>query len=243
MHVGLFEEEAPDGDGQGGDLVGTPLRGLGTGGFQDSRCEGDPGDYDVPFRKPELETLQRHRGKYGLSQQEADAVAGKWSPRSTVPAAIFLHIQGTCGRAGTTAGSLQHWAGRGGVGGAQASSSVMVQEDGSLLRVIEDCNAPWTNGDFSSGTERGWQLRNRMGGGINSNDYSLTIEAEGGPANDLTEEALETVCWMCAVWMKRWGLTVDDIYRHADWDQTTRCFCPGTYFDTVIARLQAAGLS
>lgn len=137
-------------------------------------------------------------------------MAGKWSPRSTVPAAIFLHIQGTCGGAGTTAGSLQHWARRGGVGGVQASSSVMVQEDGSLLRVIEDCNAPWTNGDFSSGTERGWQLRNRMGGGINSNDYSLTIEAEGGPANDLT---------------------VDDIYRHADRDQTTRCFCPGTYFD------------
>jgi hypothetical protein len=49
---------------------------------------------------------------------------------------------------GTTNGSLAYWASN----AVDASSTVMIQKDGSILKIIPEQHGPWTNGDVISPT-------------------------------------------------------------------------------------------
>ena len=185
-----------------------------------------------PFRAPTIYGLDKDFGRFGLSKRQADKILGhRFVNRNGQKiAAIVLHIQ-----EGTTPGSLSWWAS----GNADASSSVMVQKDGSLLRVIEDRHGPYTNGDISQPTAKGRALLNATGW-VNPNLVSVTVEAEGYSGDQPTEAMVETVCWMATEWMTRHGLGIDDVYRHADINSVSRAFCPGRYFDLVISRLRNA---
>src|SRR4051812_34391333 len=57
------------------------------------------------------------------------------------PTDIVLHIQD-----GETNGSLDWWLSR------QASSTMLANRDGSLLRCIPEQHGPWTNGDVNTPT-------------------------------------------------------------------------------------------
>ena len=186
-----------------------------------------------PFRRPTIYSLDKDFARYGLTKRQADKILShRFVNRNgqKVQAAV-LHIM-----EGTVAGSLSWWSS----GNADASSSVMVGKDGTLLRVIEDRHGPWTNGDTNQPTAKGRQLINRIGG-ANPNLVSVTVEAEGYSDDQPTEAMVETICWMVTEWKNRHGLTDADVYRHGDLNSVTRAFCPGRYYDVVMARLRDGG--
>ena len=185
-----------------------------------------------PWPKPVLYDLKKDHASFGMTKRQADKVLSHhFRGRQGVPiSAIVLHIQ-----EGTTRGSLNWWAS----GNADASSSVMVQKDGSLLRVISDDLAPFTNGDTNKPSARGQALINSIGG-ANPNLASVTLEAEGYTNDDMPEAQARAICWMVTEWMLRHGLTLKDVYRHADFNSVTRANCPGRYYDKVMAMLVGA---
>lgn len=186
-----------------------------------------------PFRTPTIYSLDRDFARYGLTAGQARKILShRFENRQGQRIeAIVLHIQ-----EGTTPGSLSWWAS----GNADASSSVMVQRDGSLLRVIEDRHGPYTNGDVNKPSAKGQQLITAIGG-RNPNLASVTVEAEGYSGDTPTEAMVETICWMVTEWMGRHLLDLDDVYRHADINSVTRGNCPGKYYEVVMQRLRDAG--
>lgn len=193
-----------------------------------------PAPADNPFRKPAVFDLVDDAARYGLSPAQARKIRNNCFPgrRGHRVQAIFWHVM-----QGSTKGSLSWWSDGPGV---QASSSVMVNRDGSLIRVVFDADAPWTNGQVARPTGKGRLLLDRIGN-VNPNLVSVTLEAEGMSGDKMGEAQLETVCWMTWEWMRRYGLKLDDIYRHSDIDSVNRGHCPGRYHDAAMAMLREAG--
>lgn len=151
------------------------------------------------------------------------------------PEYIVLHIQD-----GSTRGSLEHWCnGRDANGNPiQASATVMVNADGSVLRIIPEQHGPWTNGDVMNPAPQAQALL-RLGG--NPNLWCLTIEAEGRPSQPLTESQLRSIVTLCREWAQRYPvITLDErrILKHAWINSVTRAGCPGPYYDEVLKRLK-----
>ena len=184
------------------------------------------------YRTPAIYELYRDYAGFRLTQAQATKIGNhKFPGRSgRKPLAIVLHIQ-----EGTTMGSLNWWAS----GNADASSTVMVQPDGSVLRVIPEADGPWTNGDANKPSAKGQSLITRSGGG-NLNLVTLSVEMQGYTADRLSPAALNAICWQVTEWMGKYGLTTTDIYRHADINSVTRGQCPGAYFDQVMTELKGA---
>lgn len=185
-----------------------------------------------PYKVPALYTLDKDYSRFGLSSGQAAKIAThRFANRSgNKPIAMFLHIQ-----EGTTSSSLSWWAS----GNADASSSVMIQRDGSLLVVIPSQHGPWTNGDVSSPSSKGRALLSRINN-INPNLVTLSIEMEGYSKDKATDAAIETVCYQLTEWMNQYALTINDVYKHADINSTSRAFCPGAYWDQVMARMSSS---
>jgi hypothetical protein len=150
------------------------------------------------------------------------------------PQFIVLHIQ-----EGFTPGSLDHWvAGRirgedGTEYEVQASSTVMVQQDGSILRVIPEEHAPWTNGPVRRPTAQSAHLR-ALAGPRSLNLYCLTIEAEGKPNDVMPEPEFRSVLWQVRDWMDHYDIPVDNILPHSSIDSVERPHCPGNYYHRVM---------
>lgn len=185
-----------------------------------------------PFLTPKLYDIGADATLFGISAACATKIRNnKFAGRPNGIKGIVLHIQ-----EGTSRGSLNWWCNGPGV---QASSHIMAQKDGSILRIVYDTDGAWTNGDVQNPSARGRELM-AQAPNVNPNRYTLTIEAEGY-SNDVPPEAqIEALCWMCAQWMLRHNLKIKDIYRHADINSVTRSNCPGRYFDVVITRLTEA---
>ena len=129
--------------------------------------------------------------------------------------------------------SLGWWArGR----GLQASSSVIVDLDGRIVRCVPDDRGPWTNGEVRNPSARGKALLARFPG-VNPNVHSVTLEAEGFSDGEHPEAQLRSIAWMCRAWMTRHGLSIEDIYRHSDVDSVERGHCPGPLFEQVVNAL------
>ena len=182
-----------------------------------------------PYPAPTIYSLSRDYARFGLTQPQANKIGShKFAARQgKKPMAIVLHIQ-----EGTTKSSLSWWAS----GNADASATVMIEKDGSLLRVIPEADGPWTNGDVKAPSAKGQQLLNKIGG-VNPNLVTLSIEAAGFSNDLMTDAAATTTCWQLTEWMRIHGLTKADIYKHADLNSVTRAFCPGKYWDQVMAKL------
>lgn len=186
-----------------------------------------------PFPQPRLWDLSRDYAAFGLSAAEARKLRGNCFPNrdGIKPTGIVLHIQ-----EGTTRGSLAYWARTSGV---QASSNVMVQKDGSVLRVIPDGDAPWTNGDVQNPTPEAAKLL-REAGSRNVNIVSLTIEAEGYWQDEMPAAQVQAICWQMWEWGQKYGIPLQPqvgVYRHGWINSTSRANCPGRYFDKVTAAL------
>jgi hypothetical protein len=188
-----------------------------------------------PYPAPTIYSLSRDYARFGLTQPQANKIGShKFAARQgKKPMAMVLHIQ-----EGTTKSSLSWWAS----GNADASATVMVQKDGSILRVIPESDGPWTNGDVKAPSQKGQQLLNKIGG-ANPNLVTLSIETEGRSGEVLPQAAVNAICWQLTEWMTTYGLTKNDIYKHADLNSVTRAFCPGSYFDAVMAQLNAGPIT
>ncbi len=108
--------------------------------------------------------------------QVSTTLAGRWDPnrserdylltRRTLgrggarPKIIVLHIQ-----QGGTPGSLNSWVNGINDDGSPraASSTVMAQKDGSILRVIPEEHGPWTNGRLRHPTPKGQDIVDAFG--------------------------------------------------------------------------------
>lgn len=179
-----------------------------------------------PMTTPQLFNLETDYARYGLTNDEArEVLSHRFDNRNGMkPQFIVLHIQ-----AGYTRGSLEYWANT-----AQASSTVMIQHDGSILNVIPEQHGPWTNGDDANPSANGARLVNLPG---NSNLYTLSIEAEGVDGSDTTPAQLDSIVWQVETWMVKYGIPKANILRHADINSVTRPNCPGAYYPKVMARI------
>ena len=183
----------------------------------------------MSLTKPIIYTLANDYARFGLTAAQAKTIIGKrfenrkdWDAGLTgSPRAIVYHIQD-----GTTPGSLEYWVGR------QASSTVMIQKDGSILQIIPEQHGPWTNGDVDEPTPEAAPLL-ALGG--NPNVWCLTIEAEGHPFEDMPDVQLNAIAWQTLDWMNRYpAITLDWIFRHGWINSVNRPNC-GLYINDALA--------
>jgi len=179
--------------------------------------------------------------RFGLQPWERDTLLERCFARRQdgriqgAPAYILCHIQ-----EGSTLGSLEHFVhGRYPNGSkVQASCTVTIQRDGSILRVIPERDGPWTNGAVRNPTARGRAMIIRGG---NPNIWTLSIEMEGRHNGAITEAQIRSAEWWIRDAARRHGIPLDreHILRHADIDQVQRANCPGHYFGPLMRRLVA----
>lgn len=166
--------------------------------------------------------------KYGLTPAQRDVLLGRMFPGRAGgrPTFIVLHIQ-----EGVTRGSLPYWVSD--PANVQASSTVTVQADGSILKVIAESDGPWTNGDVQSPTAEAAGLL-ALGG--NANRWSLTLEAEGRPNDVMPAAELDAIVWQVRDWMGRYSIPLANVLPHAAINSVTRSFC-GLYVGAVRAAI------
>ncbi len=194
----------------------------------DLKNDADALRFGVSTTKPSRnDDKMRSARDYMLSRCIIDR---KRSGIQGAPRFIVLHIQD-----GTTTGSLDHWInGRTAGKRVGASSTVMIQKDGSILRVIPEGHGPWTNGNVAGSAPQAQPLIDRGG---SPNQWSLTIEAEGKPFETRPPAQIDAIVWQCRDWMARFDIPIENILKHA-WIKNTKPNCPGPYFDVVLARLR-----
>jgi hypothetical protein len=168
---------------------------------------------------PVIYDLATDYARYGISEaQVAEILTHRFYKRwgggvQGAPWEIVLHIQD-----GRTVGSLIHWS------GVQASSTVMIQRDGSILKVIPEEHGPWTNGDVCNPLP---EVADLLAKGGNPNIWSLTIEAEGTPWEALTAVQLDSVEWQVRQWMQTYSIPKERVDRHRHINSCSRWNCPG----------------
>lgn len=178
---------------------------------------------------PVVYRLPQDAGHFGISQQCANSlVDNRFENRSgSRVSTIVIHVQ-----EGTTPGSLDWWCSQ----GIQASSTVMIQHDGSVLQIVPEQHGPWTNGDTCNPTSAGLAMINQCGN--NPNCCSLTIETEGYYNQAHQAPQIEAIAWQCKQWMSRYGLTCANILAHRDINRCSRPNCCGsTIFNAAMSAL------
>lgn len=177
-----------------------------------------------------------HAARFGLQPWERDVLLTRCfrGRAGRSPAFIFCHIQ-----EGSTIGSMEHFVHGHYADGSkvQASCTVTIQKDGSILSVIPEHDGPWTNGAVRKPTARGRAVVARGG---NPNIWSLTLEMEGHHNRAITEAQMRSAEWWIRDAARRHGIPLDrdHILRHADVDQVQRAHCPGGYFEPLMRRLE-----
>ncbi|MFT4039512.1 MAG: hypothetical protein QM692_15095 [Thermomicrobiales bacterium] len=178
-----------------------------------------------------------HAARFGLSPAQASTIRAKKITNRNgrgddAIEGIGLHVQD-----GYTTGSLEHWL------GVSASSTVMVQQDGSLLRVIPDVDGPWTQGDVNSPDARARKLLDRYG--WDPNVWSLTIEAEDARTGKINAAQERTIAWQIRQWQTKYPKLAqadwaDRILGHYEINAVSRATC-GRYRDAMVASLAGGG--
>lgn len=184
----------------------------------------------LPMATPKHYDLRTDYERFGLTQREAETIVAKHSSRNGHrPMFVVLHVQ-----QGTTPGSLRYWLPK------DASSTVMIQQDGSILRVIAESLMPWTNGDDKNPNAAG--LRAVQAGHGDPNRVSLTIEAEGTTRGEHGPTQIDAIAWQVRSWMTTYGIPIENVIRHSDINtvDAEKVVCPGPYYDKVMAKLKGA---
>jgi hypothetical protein len=177
--------------------------------------------------KPTIYELSTDYARFGLTQgQASEIIFSRFTNRNGAdPRFIVLHIQD-----GTTPGSLGYWA----RSDIDASSTVMANKDGSILKIIGEQHGPWTNGDVMNPTPEANEIL-ALGG--NPNIWTLSVEAEGKPDDAMPEAQTNAIVWQVEDWLIRYPKVLEhtwSILRHAFINSVTRSRCPGAYFQPVV---------
>lgn len=178
-----------------------------------------------------------HALRFGLQPWQRDQILGKRIVNRggrgvAAIESIGLHVQW-----GWTGGSLQHWL------NVAASSTIMVQQDGSILRVIPPQHGPWTQGDVRNPDAMARALQQRFG--QDPNVYSLTIEAEDARTEAINAAQERTIAWQIRQWQiaypKLAGADWEArILGHYQWNSVDKIDC-GKYRNAMVASLAAGG--
>lgn len=204
----------------------------------------DPSTMTIPTKHsvptPPIYDLSTDYARYGISRAQAtEIINSRFENRSGAePRFIVCHIQD-----GVTTGSLHYWASS----AVDASSTVMIQKDGSILHVVPEQHGPWTNGDVNRPTAQANEIL-ALGG--NPNIWSLTMESEGDASNQLTDAQTQAVIWQIEDWLMRYPKIVQAAWcmlEHAYINSVDRAFC-GLYLygagvvDAINAWLDSANV-
>lgn len=188
--------------------------------------------------QPTIYNLKMDYARFGLSATQAAEVLNNCFPFRGgygAPEFLFLHTQD-----GKTTGSLLHWV------NVQASSTVMIQKDGSILRVIPEEHGPWTNGDEQNPTPEAKEII-ALGG--NPNNWTLSAEAEGDPDTPYTDAQFDALVWWAEDAIIRYPNILNHLWsilRHRFINSVTRWNCPdrdndpavvGPHFDRLVGAI------
>lgn len=196
-----------------------------------SPIPGGAGCQQVPGgATPTIYTLPEDAGVFDITPTCAVWVTGnRFEHRNGRPVQrIVLHTQ-----EGSSSGSLNWWCSQ----GSQASSTIMVQKNGSILQIIPEEHGPWTNGDSCSPTSKGIAFINECQ--QNPNCCSLTMEIEGYFGDDHPKAQVDAIAWQCRQWMSKYHLDCADIIAHRDINMCSRANCCGS--DLYNKTMQALG--
>lgn len=165
--------------------------------------------------------------RFGLTRWQADTIINKCYPgrNGLRPEVIVCHVQD-----GWSSGSLEHWL------NVSASSTVMVQQDGSVLKIVAEADGPWTNGDVNRPAQIAQAAMNRFGRDLNP--VALTIEAEDGGTRTINAAQRKTIIWLCRDWTTRYPQITapDDFLGHYQINSVEKVNC-GLYRDDIAHAL------
>jgi hypothetical protein len=191
---------------------------------------GGAGCEEIPSgASPVIYEIVADAGRFGITPTCAEYIkTNRFESRSGRPiTTIVIHIQ-----EGSSSGSCEWWCSQ----GIQASSTVMIQHDGSVLQIVPEMHGPWTNGDTCSPTSDGLHMIQTCG--QNPNCCSLTIETEGYYNQAHEKKQIDAIVWQCRQWMGKYGLSCANILAHRDINMCSRANCCGpTIYNAVMSAL------
>lgn len=119
---------------------------------------------------------------------------------------------------------------------AEASAHYLITKKGNIFQLVKDEDTAWHAGAVNRPS---WPLYD----GTNPNRYTIGIEHEGQPGDELTGEQYQATLWLHRQLISRWVIPVDrdHIIGHYRIDSVNRPNCPGAGFpwDRLFADLQS----
>jgi hypothetical protein len=123
--------------------------------------------------------------------------------------------------------------------GNQADCTIWSKQDGTLVRLLNDSDTPWTNGDVVDPDMSNSIIAGMVLAGVgNTNAYSYTIEHQGFASKGFSDAQVESTAKMCAYWcsINGWQPSRDRIVGHYQVGAHKNCPGPLFPFDKVVAR-------
>jgi hypothetical protein len=123
--------------------------------------------------------------------------------------------------------------------GNQADCTIWSKQDGTLVRLLNDTDTPWTNGDVVGPDMANPVIAGMVLAGVgNTNAYSYTIEHQGFASKGFSDAQVESTAKMCAYWcsINGWQPSRDRIVGHYQVGAHKNCPGPLFPFDKVVAR-------
>jgi hypothetical protein len=123
--------------------------------------------------------------------------------------------------------------------GNQADCTIWSKQDGTLVRLLNDTDTPWTNGDVVDPDMANPVIAGMVLAGVgNTNAYSYTIEHQGFASKGFSDAQVESTAKMCAYWcsINGWQPSRDRIVGHYQVGAHKNCPGPLFPFDKVVAR-------
>jgi hypothetical protein len=123
--------------------------------------------------------------------------------------------------------------------GNQADCTIWSKQDGTLVRLLNDSDTPWTNGDVVDPDMSNSIIAGMVLAGVgNTNAYSYTIEHQGFASKGFSDVQVEATAKMCAYWcfINGWQPSRDRIVGHYQVGAHKNCPGPLFPFDKVVAR-------
>lgn len=123
--------------------------------------------------------------------------------------------------------------------GNQADCTMWSKQDGTLVRLLNDSDCPWTNGDVVDPDMSNPIIAGMVLAGVdNTNAYSYTVEHQGFASKGFSDAQVEATAKMCAYWcsINGWESSRDRIVGHYQVGAHKGCPGPLFPFDKVVAR-------
>lgn len=144
--------------------------------------------------------------------------AGRGRPGDSKPVLIVMHVQ-------EGLNDLPSY-----FANQQADSTFWCQQNGQLVRMLQDTDTAWTNGDWSQPNLDNPVIADLYRRGIRSNDVSLTIEHQGYASVGFTQSQITSTAELVAYWCQRWNIPCDRDHIVGHYELGEHKGCPGPLF-------------